>query len=517
MLETVRNKIVQVRESNKILQAIEGFLQSRWFIVALTAFICLTQTFGLDMVGFIGLALSFVYICIFSKNINPIVPIVCLAIYCVSTQNSPWVETSGMIIGADGAISFGEVATLYYSTFFTVLLCVGIPLLLSAAVFRVLVFGECKKAFTKNSVFIGLAVLSVSFLLSGAFSPSWTWEDLFWGAVQAATYFGVYVFFAACIDKKSFTLDYIANVMLAGLACMIWAVAVMYIRNFHLVNGLSSKWKDLMSYGWGGTNTVGTYIAFTLPACLYKMHTQEKRRWVWSVVLALGMLTALLTLCRSGIVVSALVVMVGLTIAAIRKDTRKHALWTIGVYLGIAGIVALVIWLSGNAEQLLQYFFVKTQADSLNSLSSGRLAIWERHFEHFLKDPVLGGGLLVDFDAWANSGFVQKSGGFAFYGVLAHNLIYQTLSGGGIVGMLALLTHVLTLGKRTAKKHSYARSFLSITLGAFYFLSMLDNIFYMAHFTFLYIAIIVAIEADVKRVTLEKTNERTTDQTEENA
>ena len=70
MFETVRNKIVQARENNKILQTIERFLQGRGFLVALTLFICLTQTFGLDVVGFIGLALAFVYICIFSKNIQ---------------------------------------------------------------------------------------------------------------------------------------------------------------------------------------------------------------------------------------------------------------------------------------------------------------------------------------------------------------------------------------------------------------------------------------------------------------
>ncbi len=508
MIEIVRNKIVQVRENNRILQAIERFLQSRWFLVALTAFISLTQTFGLDMVGFIGLALLFVYICIFSENINPIVPIVCLAIYCVSTQNGPWTQTS------NNTVELGDTVPLYSSTFFTVLLCVGIPLLLAAAIFRVLVFGECKKAFTKNSVFIGLAVLSASFLLYGLGSPSWTGDDFFWGVIQAATYFLLYVFFASCVDRKTFTLDYISNVMLAGLACMIFAVAVMYVRKFHLVDGLSPTWKGMMSYGWGMTNSVGTYISFVLPGCLYKMHTQKRYRWVWSIVLALGMLTAILTLCRAGILTAALVVIVGLTIAVVCKETRKHALWTIGVYFGVALIVALMIWLSGNAEQILRYFFVKTNVDSLDALSSGRIHIWERYLTHFPKDPIFGGGFLVDWAAWENSNFVKRSGAFAFYGILAHNLIVQTLSSGGIVGMFALLTHIFTLGKRATRKHSYARSFLSIALGAYYVLSMIDTIFYMAHFTFLYIAIVVAIEADVKRVT-EKNNEQAMDAIDE--
>ncbi len=507
MLQKVRNKIVQLRENNKILQTIERFLQSRWFIVALTVFICITQTLGLDMVGFIGLALAFVYICIFSDNINPIVPIVCLAIYCVSIQNGPWTQPS------DATAELAESTSLYGSTFFTVLLCIGIPTLFSAAIFRVLVFGECKKVFTKNSVLIGLAVLSVSFLLSGAFSASWTWDDLFWGVVQAATYFLVYVFFASCVDKKSFTLDYIANVMLAGLAIMIFAVAVMYITNFHLVDGLSPTWKEMMSYGWGMTNSVGTYISFVLPACLYKMHAQKNRRWLWSIVLAIGLLTAILTLCRAGMVTAALVVIIGLTIFAIRKETRKHALWTIGVYLGLVAVVVLIIWLSGNAERILEYFFVKTNVDSLDALSSGRIHIWERYMTHFPSDPIFGGGFLVDWAAWESSKFVARSGAFAFYGILAHNLIVQTLASSGIIGIIALLIHVITLGKCVAKKHSHARSFLSIALGAYYFLSMIDTIFYMAHFTFLYIALIVAVEADMARVTTEHTNEQSVEQT----
>ena len=121
--------------------------------------------------------------------------------------------------------------------------------------------------------------------------------------------------------------------------------------------------------------------------------------------------------------------------------------------------------------------------------------------EHFYKEPIFGGGFLADWDAWKNSKFVAESGAFAFYGILAHNLIVQTLSSGGIVGMLGLAAHIFTVGKRTAKKHTYARSFLGIAMGAFYFISMIDTIFYMAHFTFLYIAIVVAVEADVERAT----------------
>ena len=498
MLHKVKERITNLRENNKMLTGIERFLQSRWFLLAVTIFISLMQTFGLDLVGFIGLVVLVVYICLFGKNINPLVPIVCLAIYCVSTQNGPW---------SNPPSEDGETTSLYYSSYFSVILCIGIPLILSAAVFRVLVFGECKKVFGKNSVFIGFVLLAVSFLLSGAFSSSWTWEDFFWSVVQAATYFFVYVFFAACIDKQTFTLDYIADVMLAGLACMMWAVAVMYIRNFHLVDGLSTKWKSLMDYGWGMTNSVGTYIAFVLPACIYKMFKQKKYRWVWSVILGLGMLTVILTLCRSGIVTAALVCLIGLTIGVINKETRRFALWTIAVYAGLLAVVLLILFLSGAAEQVLQYFFVKTQVDSLNALSSGRIRIWQRYMEHFYKEPIFGGGFLVDWDAWKSSNFVKTSGAFAFYGILAHNLIVQTLASGGIVGMLGLAAHVFTVGKRTAKKHSYARSFLSIAMGAFYFISMIDTIFYMAHFTFLYIAIVVAVEADVERVATVKKEE----------
>lgn len=505
MFQKVRKKIVQLRENNKILQTIERFLQSRWFIVALTVFICTTQTLGLDMVGFIGLALAFVYICIFSDNINPIVPIVCLAIYCVSTQNSPWAEASGEAIKSEsGSTIYVNPAPLYYSTFFSVLLCIGIPLLLCSAVFRVVAFGECKKSLNKNSVFIGMVLLCLSFLLSGAFSNSWTWTDLLWSVIQTATFLGIYIFFTSCVDTETFTLDYIANVMLAGLVCMIWSVFIIAVQHMPTVGGLTSAWKGIMVFGWGEQNAVGAYIAMVLPACFYKMYTAKKHAWIWSVVLLLGILAEILTLCRAGLVATAVVVAAGLIVGIIYKKTRRYTLWVIGTYATIALVAMVVIWISGQAETLLEYFFKKASSETLDQLSSGRLTIWKRFIEHFWEDPIFGGGFLVDWEHWEHTVAVKSSGIFGFYSVLAHNLLFQTLGGSGVFGLVALAAHLYSVGRRTERNHSYLRTFLTLALVGFLIVCMLDNVFYMAQFTFMYLAIIVAIEADCKRIEKEK-------------
>ena len=72
---TIRERVAAFTQSKNFLKKAEQFFESRWFLLTLACYIFITQAFGLDLVGFIGLALAFIFICIFCKDTQPYQPL----------------------------------------------------------------------------------------------------------------------------------------------------------------------------------------------------------------------------------------------------------------------------------------------------------------------------------------------------------------------------------------------------------------------------------------------------------
>ena len=247
MLETgnagIKDRLAKLKQSNNFLQKAEQFFESRWFLVALACYIFVTQAFGLDLVGFIGLALAFIFICIFCDDTNAAVPILCMAVFCVSTQNSPWNIASGYQVTGKCLFTIGAASTYYSSLPFILTAIIGGALVFGAATFRVIVSGGVKRAFSKNGLLIGIGLLSVSFLLSGMFSESWEVSDLAFVGIQAATFFFVYLFFASTLNFEKFTLSKIADIMLTIMFYIMALLIYIYATRFYGFLMLSELWK----------------------------------------------------------------------------------------------------------------------------------------------------------------------------------------------------------------------------------------------------------------------------------
>ena len=115
---TIRERVAAFTQSNSFLKKTEQFFESRWFLLTLACYIFISQAFGLDLVGFIGLALAFIFICIFCKDTSAAVPILCMAVFCVSTQNSPWITASGYEVIDKCKYVLNEASTYSSSSFF---------------------------------------------------------------------------------------------------------------------------------------------------------------------------------------------------------------------------------------------------------------------------------------------------------------------------------------------------------------------------------------------------------------
>ena len=495
MLETgkasVKDKLAAFKQSNSFLQKAEEFFESRWFLLTLACYIFITQAFGLDLIGFIGLALAFIFICLFCDDTNVAVPILCMAVFCVSTQNSPWGTASGYEVTGKCTFTVGEASTYYSSLPFIVTAIVGGTLVLAAAAFRVVVYGDFRRSFSKNGLLIGVAALSASFLLSGIFSRSWQWIDFSFAGIQAATFFLVYLFFASTLNFEKFTLSKIADIMLTVMFYIMALLIYIYATRFYGFLILSGGWKAYMVCGWGMSNDFGTYLAITMPACFYRITRTPKHKWIWIAALVLASVGIFFTLCRAAMVLAGVVLAIGMFVGIRDKEMRFRVILTIfWVMIGV-GALMILLGATNSFEFFFDFFIKKGEGD----VTSGRLNIWGDFWKYFLRNPVFGGGFAVNLSPDLSNG----NGVFRIYSALAHNIFFQTLGSSGVVGLALGCFHLFTIGRILTKKFEFNRIFLAFAVISFLGISLLDTVFYKAQFTFLYLAILVSAEADVSR------------------
>ena len=484
-------RVAAFKQSNTFIRKTEAFLESRWFLLTLACYIFITQALGLDLVGFVGLALVFIFICIFCDDTNVAVPILCMAVFCVSTQNSPWRTASGYEVIDKCKFVVNAASTYYSSWFFIIMAIIGGALVLAAATYRVAVSGGVKRAFSKQGLLVGVGVLCASFLISGVFSRSWQFSDLAFAGIQAATFFLVYLFFASTLDFEKFTLSKIADIMLTVMFYIMALLIYIYATRFYGFLILSSGWKGYMVCGWGMSNDFGTYLAVTMPACFYRITKTPKHKWIWIAALVLASVGIFFTLCRAAMVLASVVLATGMFVGVRDKEMRLRVI--LAIFWVMIGVGALMILLGAtNSFAFFFDFFIKKGE---GDVTSGRFEIWGDFWKYFLRDPIFGGGFAVNLNPELSNG----NGVFRIYSALAHNIFFQTLGSSGVVGIAAGCYHLWTVGKSAFKKFEFNRVFLVFAIISFLGISLLDTVFYKAQFTFLYLAILVGMESDVVR------------------
>ena len=285
---------------------------------------------------------------------------------------------------------------------------------------------------------------------------------------------------------------------------MLTAIACVYIRNIPLFKmGLASKMEVVTVAGWGGSNAMGLYLALTLCACFYKMaKATPKGKWAWTALLLVGLIGTALSICRTAILMEGFIFVVGSVCLLIHKPNRWHAASMLILFTAVFGSVFLYKY-----EYFLQTFIIPWTQGDINQIFTGRVDMWKRYIEYFKQNPLFGAGFLADKEQWVANEAVNPEGGLNLFAVSAHNIVFQALGGGGIIGLLCLLGHLLSVVFVACKHRKTPQIFFSLALCVFYIMSMVDTVFYATQFTFLYLVIVLALQLDTRRVQQEKRQE----------
>lgn len=509
MVSAVREKILARTSACGWIEKINLFLSRRTFVCVLAAFIFIVQALGLDMVGFAVLSIITAFICICGKNTNACVPVFCMFVFCASIQNSPAFQASGFQgVDENGAVIVGDPSTYFSQPIvlaFAVLLAIVI---IGSVLFRMIVFGDFSRVFNKKGLFGGICLLSGSFLFSGL-GTNGTMANLLFSLFQAFTFGFIYLFFASTIEFKRFNTDYVCNLLLVIMFYNIAMVAYIYLLRFWAFGALNSQWKAYMYSGWGLSLDFGAYIALGISACFYKIHRSKDMRskLAWMMLIAVALVIMYFTMARGAIICAVVLTVIAVIWGLRYKHLRPVMLAVVACGLIFIGVFAYVLWDTGTWEELFSYYL--TALDNLlggaltgnataGDVTSGRVLIWWKHVEYFLQNPIFGGGFSINMDIMSSVDPFD-AGAFTIYHFLAHNTLFQVLGSCGLVGFAAFTIHILSIAKLFPDKCKAHRLYLLPVLLIYWAMSLLDTIFFKLHFTFIYLAVLLACEADARK------------------
>lgn len=442
----LKDKFAAVAEKPAMHKAL-GFLDGNIYPAVYAALALLSSFFGLEIPLFVLTALLIVFVCLFARDTRSLLVPVVFVMFGMSWKHTPQPP--------------------YYSdfltqTYFYVVLGVLGALVLAAFVWRLIVWRGERNFFKDKSAYKwGLVALCAALLLNGIFFSGYVISDLFLGALFAFSFIGLYIFFFNTLETRKNLHMYAAYLL--ALACAVIFVQIVYILLFGDVIKDGSINKDFFVAGWGMSNNVGGYLAFFLPACFY-LSVKVRRGWILYVLGFVFFGGIFFTQSRTAILVGGFaVVCMAVYLSVVRSPQRKFIRIFNIVCVAAVIVGAVVFW--EKIADLFAVIFDRGFDDS------DRFFIWESGLKNFLRAPVFG------------AGFYEPIAPDWSYGIenwlfpdMYHNLFIQMLAGCGIVGIAALVFHLVQFAVVIFKKGiTVERLFCAAVALVILGTSLLDN------------------------------------------
>jgi len=428
---------------------VRKFYEGRWYPPLALASALISQVFALELI-FVGInvfLLTFgLAVC---KSAKPALVIFLSSLYHISLKHSPAVPAFSDF--------FFKLPWLPYVLF------LGAVLLLSL-VFFALKNNIFKGVNIKTPGLIPLLVLSVGFLLNGAFSGGWSVATLLFGLLQVVCYLGVYLYFFCGL--KGERADELTRYFCYISALISWVLLIQLFAVYLRCGFAPAKEEILL--GWGIWNTIGASLNVLIPACFLGFYlTQSKTRWLYLATAFATYLGAVLSKSRGALLTGGIIF--GLCFVTLCFFGRDKRLFRIGT---LSACLLIAVGAFAFREKLgvaLEAFFN----------DNGRYDLWKIAIDNFKSAPIFGMG----FTAYESESLFES---FTAMPDMAHNTLFQLLGSMGAIGSLCYgfyrASTVYSVAKRpSAEKLLLGLCALSMLLG-----SLFDNFVFYFTMTFHY-------------------------------
>ena len=429
---------------------VNKFFKGRLYPVLLGIAVVLGHISGLELyfaaINIIAISIA-LYV---GDSFLPALPFACTAVFHMSRIN-----TMG-----DPAYSDYFLHPARIAVFFLLVI-----LLASAIVFyfvKTKLYREI--SYRRMPLFVALSVLSIGFLMNGAFSGLSQAKDILYAALECVCYWFLFVIFY-CGLKRERAEDLVdsfvyTSIIMAGV--LIAEMAYLYLFGGVITDGAIVKEKIL--FGWGIWNTMGVYLAVLIPVCFLGA-IRGKRPLGYFILATVTLGATFLTLSRNAILFGSIAYAASVIICCFKGKSKKLFRIILAVGIVLVGALAVLLW--DKITTVFGDLFARGFSDN------GRFDLWKAAFDRFLANPIFGSGFYsFKADIYAPTTFLPT---------LAHQTVLEILSAMGIFGLLCYAFYRYSTLKPFFTRPSTVKTFLLMSILVMLGESLLDNFVFHFH------------------------------------
>ena len=400
--------------SSSIAQKIDNFMTSPVYIMAIMVLTLISNIFSAELIIYTLFVLTAAYVCLFGKDLLPIVPMVICSYLAPSISNNPGRNENSIFSAAGGGIV-------------VVILAVVVALSLLYRFIR-----DCKAIFSrKHTLLGGMLVLSVAYLLGGIGSKSYmdhASQSIFFAFLNAAAIIVPYLIFAGCIDWPNTRKDYFAWVGFGAGCLLLCEIGWIYLTGNVIRDGIIER--SAIYTGWGMYNNIGATLAMMIPFPFY-LATKYRKGWIGAMAGSLFLVGVVLTCSRASILCGGGIYCICVVLMLYFSSNRKANTFTVALFVG--GVFVLVMFFG---EKLLN-LFSSLLDQGLDP--SNRDSIYRDGLLLFGKYPLFGGSFFsTEYAPW---GWSTNAAFTSFFPPRWHNTYVQLLASCGVLGLASYGLH----------------------------------------------------------------------------
>ena len=324
-----------------------------------------------------------------------------------------------------------------------------------------------KVTFNKGALKPGLALMLVGFLLSGL-NRSFDHPFYFFIILMGLFYVGVYLFFVNTLKKH--LVDFFVVFSFTGLM-IAFQVFSYYLQAEDTLLALSQKG---LTAGWGISNIMATFLLFSLPMTAFLL-TKVKHNLFFIFSGVLQVIALLLTYSRGGILSFFFLAVPLFVLTVLHVKKRYTALYASCVILLVLGLTQVF---HTETSVVLERFL------NMDLSSSGRFRLYEEAWQKFLAHPLFG------------ASFFARVDDVTLRLVMYHNTFFQTLAALGLLGIISLGYVLYQQVRLSFSLHYPIKYFVLIALAMTFLHGMVENTYYMVHYTLILFLFIAFIETE---------------------
>ncbi|MBQ8881490.1 MAG: hypothetical protein IJ030_04900, partial [Oscillospiraceae bacterium] len=238
-------------------QRFDKFLYSPFYFVVLGGLAVLANVFGQELIAYTILLLLAACVCLFGRDLLPLMPVFACAYISPSAANNPGVNEQSIFSLSGGGIYLG------------VLLAV----LAGSLVYRLVKdpdFGGKKFLNQRRKLLPGMCVLGITYAISGLCSGYWAeygWRNLLFAAIQFVAVAGLYWLFSGSVKWEQAPKAYVYWMGICVGYVLVAELLGIYLTKEIWVDGIIHR--ERIFPGWGNYNSMGALLAMMIPLPLY--------------------------------------------------------------------------------------------------------------------------------------------------------------------------------------------------------------------------------------------------------